>query len=115
MRRLTLITLLIVCGMFAANPALSTAQQDQSENSRKIANKVPPMYPAVARLMHLQGQVKVEAIVEPNGTVKSVEVKGGHPVLAQAATDAIRKWKWVPAAHETHEPIIVKFDTEGNN
>jgi TonB family protein len=64
--------------------------------------------------MHLQGQVKVEAVVAPNGTVKSVEVKGGHPMLAEAATTAVRKWKWAPAAHETHEPVVVKFDPDAN-
>jgi membrane protein involved in colicin uptake len=50
--------------------------------------------------------------VAPNGTVKSLQVKGGHPVLAQAAADAVRKWRWVQAAHETKEPVVVKFDPD---
>jgi membrane protein involved in colicin uptake len=50
--------------------------------------------------------------VAPNGTVKSLQIKGGHPVLAQAAADAVRKWKWVQATHETKEPVVVKFDPE---
>ena len=56
--------------------------------------------------------MKAEALVEPNGVVKSVEVKGGHPVLVRAAQDAIYKWKWAPASHETREPIEVKFDPQ---
>jgi hypothetical protein len=44
--------------------------------------------------------------------VKSVEVKGGHPVLVRAAQDAIYKWKWAPASHETREAIEVKFDPQ---
>jgi len=50
--------------------------------------------------------------VQPNGVVKSVEVKGGHPVLVRAAQDAIYKWKWAPATHETREPIEVRFDPQ---
>jgi TonB family protein len=60
--------------------------------------------------MGIRGSVRVEALVAPNGTVKSLEVKGGHPMLARAAADAVRKWRWVPAARETREPVIVRFD-----
>jgi TonB family protein len=64
----------------------------------------------MARTMKLKGTVKMDALVAPNGTVKSVEVRGGHPVLVEAAENAIRKWRWQPAAHETREPIEVTFD-----
>lgn len=72
--------------------------------------RVAPDYPSLARNMRIGGNVKVEAVVAPNGTVKSVEIKGGHPVLAAAAADAVRKWKWIPAMRESKEPVIVKFD-----
>jgi len=84
--------------------------QDQPESNRKIVNKVAPQYPDIARSINLRGSVKAEAVVEPNGAVKSVEVKGGNPVLVRAAQSAIYKWKWAPASHETREPIEVKFD-----
>lgn len=71
-----------------------------------------PIYPAMARTINLRGSVRVEAVVATNGSVKLVEIKGGHPLLAQAAENAIRKWKWEPASHETHEPIEVKFDPQ---
>jgi len=54
----------------------------------------------------------VEALVLPNENVKVLAVKGGHPVLTQAAENAIRNWKWEPAAHETIEPIEVNFDPQ---
>ena len=66
----------------------------------------------MARSMNLRGNVKAEAVVEPNGVVKSVEVRGGHPVLVRAAQDAIYKWKWAPSARETREPIEVRFDPQ---
>jgi TonB family protein len=64
----------------------------------------------IARRMSLTGSVKIEAVVAPNGAVKSTSVKGGHPMLAQAAQDAIREWKFEPSTHETHELIEVKFN-----
>ncbi len=62
--------------------------------------------------MALAGIVRLEAVVSPDGSVKAVGVKGGHPVLAQAAVNAVRKWKWEPAPHESHEMIEVKFSPE---
>lgn len=59
--------------------------------------------------MNIQGSVKVEVVVAANGTVKSVAIKGGHPLLAQAAQNAIREWKWEPSPRETVEPIEIKF------
>lgn len=62
--------------------------------------------------MALQGVVKVDALVAPDGTVKSVEIKGGHPVLAQAAANTVRRWKWEPALRESHELVEVRFSPE---
>ena len=64
---------------------------------------------SLARGMNLQGSVRVEAVVAPDGSAKTVKIKGGHPLLAQAAHDAIQKWKWAPASNETRELIEVKF------
>lgn len=83
--------------------------QEASEGSRKVALKVNPQYPAVAHRMGLQGSVRMDVLVAPNGTVKSIELKGGHPMLAEAAQNAVRQWKWEAAPHETHETIEVKF------
>lgn len=87
----------------------SIAQQEQYEGSRKLVSRVTPQYPEMARSIQLRGTVKAEALVEPNGVVKSVEVKGGNPVLGRAAQNAIYKWKWAPATHQTREPIEVQF------
>ena len=83
--------------------------QELSNSSRKVVMRVTPQYPALARTMSIRGSVKVEALVAPNGTVKSVDVRGGHPVLAQAAQNAVRQWKWEPAPHETSELMEIKF------
>jgi outer membrane biosynthesis protein TonB len=59
--------------------------------------------------MALTGVVKVDALVATDGTVKTVDIKGGHPVLAQAAANTVRQWKWEPAPHESHELVEVRF------
>jgi hypothetical protein len=41
--------------------------------------------------------------VAANGTVKAVDVRGGHPILAESAISAVRQWKFEPASHETRE------------
>ena len=83
--------------------------QAQDSAKRRVLDHVAPTYPALARTMALQGVVKVEAVVAPDGSVKNVDVKGGHPVLAQAAMNAVRRWKWEAAARESHETVELKF------
>jgi TonB family protein len=84
--------------------------QETLDGSRKVVIRVTPQYPALARSMSIRGSVKVEALVAANGTVKSVDIKGGHPVLAQSAQNAVRQWKWEPSPHETTELIEIKFN-----
>jgi TonB family protein len=86
------------------------AQDDQSEIVRRVKTRVEPEYPDLARKMNLSGTVKVEVVVAPNGTVKEAKVVGGHPVLAGAALDAVRKWRFEPAAVETSGVVEFKFD-----
>lgn len=107
MRRFGKLAHLFVLGTIMLAPILSRAQQ--SEGMRKVVNRVTPQYPALARTMNLKGLVRAEAVVAPNGTVKSVEGKGGHPVLVQAAQNAIRQWKYEPSSHETRETIEIQF------
>jgi TonB family protein len=102
---------LLCCFVLSSSVFLSTSApaQESSTPARKIVSRVSPQYPPLARTMNLQGNVRVDVLVAPNGTVKSVEVKGGHPLLGQAAQNAIREWKWEAGPHETHEIIELKF------
>ena len=86
--------------------------QDAPETTRKVTLKTQPQYPALARTMHITGVVKLEATVAPNGTVKSINVKGGHPVLTQSAVTAVGHWKFEAAPHETTELIEIRFEAE---
>jgi TonB family protein len=87
-----------------------TDAQVATESARRVVNRGLPAYPDMARTMNLKGNVKVEVVVGPSGAVKSVEIKGGHPVLAKSAESAVFQWKWESAARETRELVETKFD-----
>jgi TonB family protein len=59
--------------------------------------------------MHVQGTVKIEAVVRANGTVKSTKVLGGSPVLVQAAVEAAQQWKFAVSQNETTEIVYLSF------
>ncbi len=84
--------------------------QDAAPTARKVLVKTAPAYPTLARSMNIHGVVKLEAVVEANGTVKSIDVKGGHPLLTQAAVTAVGHWKFEAAPKESREIIEIKFE-----
>jgi TonB family protein len=98
----------MVLGTMVFSPSFSLAQ-DQPEVARKIASRVVPEYPELARKMQITGTVRVEVTVGPNGKSKFTQVVGGSPVLAKAAVDAVEKWKWAPGPQETKELIELNF------
>ena len=79
------------------------------EAERKVVSKVAPNFPELARRMHVQGSVKLEIMVRPDGGVKSTRVIGGNPVLIQAAVDAVAKWKFEISSGETTEIVQLTF------
>jgi TonB family protein len=95
--------------VIASSLAPANAQTEET-GSRKVVNRVMPAYPAIARHLNLSGSVKLEAVVAANGSVKSVQVLGGNPVLAQSAEGAVRAWKWEKGERETAEVVEVRFD-----
>lgn len=98
--------LLVAILLFTASHAPAQAHV---EGSRRVVTKVVPEYPGMARPLRLQGTVRAEVLVAPSGKVMSVEVKGGHPLLAQAAQNAVRLWTWEPSPHQTHESVELTF------
>lgn len=83
-----------------------------SSSARKVTERVAPAFPDLAKKMGIQGMVKVEVVVKPNGTVKSTRLLGGSPVLVDAAVDAVKKWKFQAAQNETTEIIQVAFENQ---
>jgi TonB family protein len=108
------VLLLIVAAFIALTVSMQAAQSSSATaaSDRKVASKVAPVYPDLAKKMHIHGIVRVEAIVRPNGAVKTTRVLGGNPVLVDAALDAVGKWKFEAAQAETTEVVQVTFDNE---
>jgi len=62
----------------------------------RIINRVQPVYPPLARQTRISGTVRLHAIIGKDGTIQSLEVMNGHPLLQQAALDAVRQWRYQP-------------------
>jgi protein TonB len=63
----------------------------------RLISSIPPLYPALAKTQHIEGAVRVDALVDENGRVSSMKVVSGPTLLQQAAMDAVRQWKYQPA------------------
>lgn len=104
-----LLALLTMAGAFGVRHLGAQAAQSD-EIVRRAKTRVNPVYPELASKMHISGTVKIEVTVSPNGTVKEARIVGGHPVLASAALEAARKWRFEPAAGESTGIIDFKFE-----
>lgn len=70
--------------------------------------KVPPVYPPMARQLRVSGRVVVEAMVTETGTVKQVKSLSGNVLLASSAIEAVKKWKFRPfQANGKVSPAVV--------
>ena len=68
----------------------------QGVSSGRLINKVEPVYPQLARTARVQGQVVLTAMISKDGTIQDLRVLSGHPLLVQAALDAVRQWRYKP-------------------
>lgn len=62
----------------------------------RLVNRVQPIYPPLARQTRISGTVRLHAIISKDGTIQSLEVVSGHPLLQQSALDAVRQWRYQP-------------------
>jgi protein TonB len=75
--------------------------------------RVQPNYPALARAARVQGAVGLRAIISKTGTIENLVVVRGHPMLATAALDAVRQWRYRPYLLN-NEPIEVETEITVN-
>ncbi len=112
---LMLVLWLATAGAELIGPVLAVAQDQKQdptkteELSRKAKTKVLPIYPDVARRMSIAGTVRLAVVVAPNGTVKSSKPVGGHPLLVDAAMDAMKQWRFEPGPTESSGIVEFKF------
>lgn len=94
------------------NPQTVSAEKPQAQVSAEVMQKllvhrVEPAYPADARKANLQGIVALDIIVGRDGSVVSMHPLNGPEVLARAAMDALRWWKFAPY-RVNGEPAVVE-------
>jgi protein TonB len=68
------------------------SQMDEGE----LLHKVEPIYPRLAVLSNVHGEVRLHAIIAKDGTIQSLSVISGHPLLANAAMEAVKQWRYRP-------------------
>jgi protein TonB len=83
-----------------------------------LINHPSPQYPAIARQARISGQVVLAATISKNGSIENLHVISGHPMLTQAALDAVRQWRYKPymlngEPTEVETTVTVNFNLGG--
>jgi protein TonB len=84
-----------------------------------LLSKVEPVYPSVAHRARIQGTVFLQALIGKDGNVEHLELISGHPLLAPAAIDAVKQWKYKPflldgRAVEVQTEVRVNFSLQND-
>jgi TonB family protein len=79
-----------------SKPSLGTLKISQGVSQGLLIKRVNPIYPKMALSTHLEGAVLIDATINKDGNVTNTKVVSGTPVLAQAALDAVRQWRYKP-------------------
>jgi TonB family protein len=82
----------------------------QLPNGRKIVKRVEAQYPSILKRKGIGGTVRLKVVVKGDGSVKSIDVLGGNPILADSAQTAVMQWKFTPAVSDTTVDVSVDFD-----
>jgi TonB family protein len=101
----------------APKPSLATLKVSQGVSQGLLIKRVPPRYPPAALAVHTQGEVQIEATINTEGNVVNPKVLSGDRVLAKAALDAVRQWRYKPyyldgAPVEIQTQITIRFKAE---
>jgi len=105
----------------AANVTSNAAERVQmsADTTEVVTHPVKPGYPLLARQMKVQGSVILRALISKEGTIQDLHVVSGPAILASAAQDAVRQWRFKPhylgnEAVETQANITVNFTISTN-
>jgi TonB family protein len=77
--------------------------------TRHVEKRVQPVYPELARRMHITGVVRVTAAVSADGSVTDAKATSGNQMLTSAAEEAVRKWKFAQSDAASSEVVEVSF------
>lgn len=92
--------------------AVSAGTASADSVHRAVVTKVSPIYPELARRMHVSGAVMLLVTIQPDGVVSATKVESGHALLAPAAQDAVSHWRFAPNPSVSESEIEVKFNAQ---
>ncbi len=93
-----------------AVPKIQTPQRvrvSQGVSQGLLIHQVRPQYPPLARQARIQGSVILQAVISKDGTIQNLRLVSGHPMLAPAAIDAVKQWRYKPY-YLNGEPVEVE-------
>jgi protein TonB len=104
-----------------AVPKVATPQRvrvSQGVTQGLVIRKIQPNYPPLARQARIQGQVVLQAEISKDGTIQNLRLISGHPMLAPAAIEAVKQWRYKPyflngEPVEVETQITVNFSLSG--
>jgi len=84
-----------------------------------LVHKVTPQYPPLAKQARIQGVVVLQALIGKDGSIQNLHVVSGHPMLTNAALEAVKEWKYKPyflngEPVEVETTINVNFSLSGD-
>lgn len=82
-----------------APPVLAAPKRmrvSEGVSAGQLINRVQPEYPRIARDARIQGTVELTAWITKDGSIERLTVVRGHPMLINAAVDAVKQWRWRP-------------------
>src|SRR6266700_2826797 len=88
-----------IIGSAAPPPKVATPQKQRVSSAVAEGLKihdVQPTYPQMARIAHIQGDVILQATISKTGAIEGLHGVSGHPILIQAAMEAVKQWKYKP-------------------
>jgi periplasmic protein TonB len=89
----------IISSTPVAVPKVATPQRvrvSQGVSQGLLIHQVKPNYPPLARQARIQGSVVLQAVIAKDGTIQGLHIVSGHPMLAPAAIDAVKQWRYKP-------------------
>ena len=111
----------IISSTPVAVPKVATPQRvrvSQGVSQGLLVHQVKPNYPPLARQARIQGQVVLQALIAKDGTIQNLHLVSGHPMLAPAAIEAVKQWRYKPyflngEPVEVETQITVNFTLAG--
>jgi len=100
----------VMSGIPTAVPKAATPQRvrvSQGVSQGLLVHKVQPQYPPLARQARIQGVVVLQALIGKDGNIQNLHVVSGHPMLTNAALEAVKEWKYKPY-YLNGEPVEVE-------